>query len=150
MSQEQRQTLKDWFFANFDHPYPSKKVKRALSDETGLSKAQISNWFMNVRKRILTPTKESCRGKSRQQLFNMMRISMDEDIVLDNKAEEHSSSDSSSESEAEKVQPSAPKLVLSIDMNKDSPKHQEFQVPKLTAMTNPMMEVVKQVQIAAQ
>jgi hypothetical protein len=43
--------LKVWFIANQDNPYPSKKQKLLLMDQTGLSNDQLRNWLNNMRKR---------------------------------------------------------------------------------------------------
>jgi len=42
--------LKTWLLENIENPYPSQKVKEALSEQTGLTKRQIQNWFTNARK----------------------------------------------------------------------------------------------------
>jgi hypothetical protein len=48
--------LKEWFYFNVEHPYPSSAEKERLSKETGLSYLQVSNWFTNSRKRVWAPT----------------------------------------------------------------------------------------------
>jgi hypothetical protein len=40
-----------WARAHWDHPYPSDAVKVQLSAQTGVSVKQVSNWFINFRKR---------------------------------------------------------------------------------------------------
>jgi hypothetical protein len=45
--------LRTWLINNKRHPYPSEEVKRHLARQTGLTKSQISNWFINARRRIL-------------------------------------------------------------------------------------------------
>lgn len=47
--------LRTWLLNHVDHPYPTEEEKRQLCDATGLSMNQISNWFINARRRILTP-----------------------------------------------------------------------------------------------
>ena len=47
--------LKHWFASNLSSPFPSEAIKAKLSDDSGLSVAQVSNWFVNHRKRVLKP-----------------------------------------------------------------------------------------------
>ncbi|KAF9572319.1 hypothetical protein EC968_010043 [Mortierella alpina] len=47
--------LKSWLVQNAIHPYPTEEEKMRLSEETHLSMNQISNWFINARRRILQP-----------------------------------------------------------------------------------------------
>lgn len=47
--------LKTWLMEHADHPYPTEDEKRAFCDFTGLDICQISNWFVNARRRILAP-----------------------------------------------------------------------------------------------
>jgi hypothetical protein len=58
--------LKKWLFDHLFHPYPTEEEKSALSLQTGLTLNQISNWFINARRRILQPMLESVRQQ--QQL----------------------------------------------------------------------------------
>lgn len=45
------QSLRNWYASHFDHPYPSEEEKIALSKESGLTKSQVVNWFLNARRR---------------------------------------------------------------------------------------------------
>lgn len=45
--------LRDWFHRHLHHPYPTEDEKQALMDQTGLQMNQISNWFINARRRQL-------------------------------------------------------------------------------------------------
>ncbi|KAI8342650.1 Homeodomain-like protein [Chlamydoabsidia padenii] len=51
--------LKQWLVLHKQHPYPSEKEKIDLAKQTGLTVNQISNWFINARRRILQPMLES-------------------------------------------------------------------------------------------
>lgn len=43
--------LNDWLLKNLHNPYPTPQVKRELLEKTGLNPVQLSNWFINVRRR---------------------------------------------------------------------------------------------------
>ncbi|KAL1933103.1 hypothetical protein VTP01DRAFT_8781 [Rhizomucor pusillus] len=45
--------LKSWLVENCTNPYPTEEEKNWLKQETGLTLNQISNWFINARRRIL-------------------------------------------------------------------------------------------------
>ncbi|KAJ3674691.1 hypothetical protein LUZ60_005307 [Juncus effusus] len=48
-------TLRAWLFEHFLHPYPSDSEKLMLARQTGLTRGQISNWFINARVRLWKP-----------------------------------------------------------------------------------------------
>jgi hypothetical protein len=43
--------LRLWFNDHLEHPYPSEREKELLGSVSGLSRAQIDNWFGNARRR---------------------------------------------------------------------------------------------------
>ncbi|XP_032245916.1 homeobox protein TGIF2LX [Phoca vitulina] len=45
--------LRDWLYEHRFRVYPSGAEKRMLSEQTNLSFLQISNWFINARRRVL-------------------------------------------------------------------------------------------------
>ncbi|XP_010428562.1 PREDICTED: BEL1-like homeodomain protein 3 [Camelina sativa] len=47
--------LRAWLFEHFLHPYPKESEKIMLSKQTGLSKNQVANWFINARVRLWKP-----------------------------------------------------------------------------------------------
>ncbi|KAJ0982383.1 hypothetical protein J5N97_010638 [Dioscorea zingiberensis] len=47
--------LRAWLFEHFLHPYPNENEKLMLASKTGLTKNQISNWFINARVRLWKP-----------------------------------------------------------------------------------------------
>lgn len=59
LPKEVTEFLKHWLILHKEHPYPTEREKQALADETGLMVNQISNWFINARRRILQPLLES-------------------------------------------------------------------------------------------
>ncbi|XP_047324924.1 BEL1-like homeodomain protein 11 [Impatiens glandulifera] len=47
--------LRCWLFEHFLHPYPNDNEKLTLASQTGLTKNQVSNWFINARVRLWKP-----------------------------------------------------------------------------------------------
>ncbi|EED17179.1 homeobox and C2H2 transcription factor, putative [Talaromyces stipitatus ATCC 10500] len=47
----QTKALRQWFFAHSDHPYPTEEEKNELARESGLTRTQTQNWFINARRR---------------------------------------------------------------------------------------------------
>uniref|UniRef100_A0A0D9XLV9 Homeobox domain-containing protein n=1 Tax=Leersia perrieri TaxID=77586 RepID=A0A0D9XLV9_9ORYZ len=50
--------LRAWLFEHFLHPYPSDVDKHILARQTGLSRSQVANWFINARVRLWKPMVE--------------------------------------------------------------------------------------------
>ncbi|XP_042446737.1 BEL1-like homeodomain protein 4 [Zingiber officinale] len=50
--------LRGWLFEHFLHPYPSDADKHFLARQTGLSRNQVANWFINARVRLWKPMVE--------------------------------------------------------------------------------------------
>ncbi|XP_020578478.1 BEL1-like homeodomain protein 7 isoform X2 [Phalaenopsis equestris] len=50
--------LRAWLFEHFLHPYPNDSEKLMLARQTGLTRSQISNWFINARVRLWKPMVE--------------------------------------------------------------------------------------------
>ncbi|KAJ5090233.1 Homeodomain [Penicillium argentinense] len=64
--------LRAWFHEHLDHPYPSEEDKQMFMTRTGLSISQISNWFINARRRQLPALRNQMRsgGDERQSPFS--------------------------------------------------------------------------------
>ncbi|CAG8760501.1 16600_t:CDS:2, partial [Cetraspora pellucida] len=56
--------LKDWLARHKKHPYPTEEEKQGLAKETMLNLQQISNWFINARRRHLPLMLNSSNSKS--------------------------------------------------------------------------------------
>ncbi|CAG8799449.1 7681_t:CDS:2, partial [Racocetra persica] len=56
--------LKDWLAKHKKHPYPTEEEKQGLAKETMLNLQQISNWFINARRRHLPLMLNSSNSKS--------------------------------------------------------------------------------------
>ncbi|KEF52148.1 uncharacterized protein A1O9_11774 [Exophiala aquamarina CBS 119918] len=57
--------LRIWLQEHLDHPYPSDEQKQIFIQRTGLTISQISNWFINARRRQL-PAMKLKRAKALQ------------------------------------------------------------------------------------
>ncbi|KAL3505250.1 hypothetical protein ACH5RR_035091 [Cinchona calisaya] len=71
--------LRAWLFEHFLHPYPSDADKHLLSRQTGLSKNQVSNWFINARVRLWKPMvediyKEETKGDQEQEQGDIITV----------------------------------------------------------------------------
>ncbi|XP_051151423.1 homeobox protein ATH1 [Andrographis paniculata] len=47
--------LRQWMYQNFLHPYPKDTEKHLLALKSGLTRSQVSNWFINARVRLWKP-----------------------------------------------------------------------------------------------
>ncbi|GAB2291807.1 hypothetical protein Dimus_026058 [Dionaea muscipula] len=50
--------LRAWLFEHFLHPYPKDSEKIMLARQTGLTRTQVANWFINARVRLWKPMVE--------------------------------------------------------------------------------------------
>ncbi|RIB10811.1 homeobox KN domain-containing protein [Gigaspora rosea] len=55
--------LKDWLARHKKHPYPTEEEKQGLAKKTMLNLQQISNWFINARRRHLPLMLNSANAK---------------------------------------------------------------------------------------
>ncbi|CRL03277.1 CLUMA_CG016394, isoform A [Clunio marinus] len=56
--------MRAWLFQHLVHPYPTEDEKRAIAAQTNLTLLQVNNWFINARRRILTPMLEHASDSS--------------------------------------------------------------------------------------
>ncbi|GAB2273457.1 BEL1-like homeodomain protein [Dionaea muscipula] len=59
--------LRAWLFEHFLHPYPTDTDKIMLAKHTGLSRSQVSNWFINARVRLWKPMVEEIHALETRQ-----------------------------------------------------------------------------------
>ncbi|RAL39295.1 hypothetical protein DM860_002828 [Cuscuta australis] len=60
--------LRAWLFDHFLHPYPTDTDKLMLAKQTGLSRNQVSNWFINARVRLWKPMVEEIHNLETRQV----------------------------------------------------------------------------------
>ncbi|XP_010905400.1 BEL1-like homeodomain protein 9 [Elaeis guineensis] len=63
--------LRAWLFEHFLHPYPTDTDKQMLAKQTGLTRNQVSNWFINARVRLWKPMVEEIHSLETQQLHKV-------------------------------------------------------------------------------
>lgn len=59
--------LKQWLVDHCRNPYPTETEKTGLKDKTGLTLNQISNWFINARRRLLPQILDSMHPHHTEQ-----------------------------------------------------------------------------------
>ncbi|KAJ6813685.1 homeobox protein ATH1-like isoform X2 [Iris pallida] len=59
--------LRAWMFQNFLHPYPKDGDKHFLAIQSGLTRNQVSNWFINARVRLWKPMIEEMYSEIKKQ-----------------------------------------------------------------------------------
>lgn len=57
------EVLRVWLNSNLQHPYPTDEEKAQLMKQTGLTLNQISNWFINARRRRIPALNKSLASK---------------------------------------------------------------------------------------
>ncbi|MCD7452975.1 hypothetical protein HAX54_019034 [Datura stramonium] len=62
--------LRAWLFEHFLHPYPTDTDKVMLAKQTGLSRNQVSNWFINARVRLWKPMVEEIHMLETREAHN--------------------------------------------------------------------------------
>ncbi|KAL1954943.1 hypothetical protein VTO42DRAFT_401 [Malbranchea cinnamomea] len=74
--------LRAWFHEHLDHPYPSEEDKQMFMTRTGLTISQISNWFINARRRQLPALRDRARAAESEKNGRQDSPSSDEDQVF--------------------------------------------------------------------
>ncbi|XP_010447305.1 PREDICTED: homeobox protein ATH1 [Camelina sativa] len=62
--------LRTWMFQNFLHPYPKDSEKHLLAIRSGLTRSQVSNWFINARVRLWKPMIEEMYAEMNKRKLN--------------------------------------------------------------------------------
>ncbi|XP_073317670.1 BEL1-like homeodomain protein 1 [Primulina huaijiensis] len=80
--------LRAWLFEHFLHPYPKDSDKLMLAKQTGLTRSQVSNWFINARVRLWKPMVEEMylEETKEQEKTGSENKSQDEDSISKNTA----------------------------------------------------------------
>uniref|UniRef100_A0ACD5X726 Uncharacterized protein n=1 Tax=Avena sativa TaxID=4498 RepID=A0ACD5X726_AVESA len=82
--------LRAWLFEHFLHPYPTDGDKQMLAKQTGLTRNQVSNWFINARVRLWKPMVEEIHNLEMRQIHKHSPLDKSQQHGIHNQAE-HSS-----------------------------------------------------------
>ncbi|CAH8367963.1 unnamed protein product [Eruca vesicaria subsp. sativa] len=109
--------LRAWLFEHFLNPYPSDADKHLLARQTGLSRNQVSNWFINARVRLWKPMVE--------EMYQQEAKEREEEELEENQKEDYQQTNNSSSNNDTKPNESNFTLVQTITA----------QTPTMTMMT---------------
>ncbi|CAG8509408.1 26575_t:CDS:2 [Gigaspora margarita] len=73
--------LKDWLARHKKHPYPTEEEKQGLAKKTALNLQQISNWFINARRRHLPLMLNSTNTKGSVDIYSYKTAEKAEDTT---------------------------------------------------------------------
>ncbi|KAL6545997.1 hypothetical protein OROGR_009871 [Orobanche gracilis] len=80
--------LRAWLFEHFLHPYPKDSEKIMLARQAGLTRSQVSNWFINARVRLWKPMVEEMYKEETDNAVMDSNSSSEKTNTKDNKAED--------------------------------------------------------------
>ncbi|KAI3336445.1 hypothetical protein HD806DRAFT_6084 [Xylariaceae sp. AK1471] len=104
LPKETTDKLRAWFVAHLHHPYPTEDEKQELMRQTGLLMNQISNWFINARRRQLPTMISNARAESdamNGRAVDTKVLPSSERIDYDHESKHHSDSEGSNYDDVE-------------------------------------------------
>ncbi|CAI9780254.1 unnamed protein product [Fraxinus pennsylvanica] len=122
--------LRAWLFEHFLHPYPKDSDKLMLAKQTGLTRSQVSNWFINARVRLWKPMVEEMYT---EEMKDHEKNGSDEKTGKGRKNEE---SISKSTAAPQENSPGTEKQIKNLIAKQDSPINQNIITPSTTISTS--------------
>ncbi|OMO87520.1 hypothetical protein CCACVL1_08973 [Corchorus capsularis] len=123
--------LRAWLFEHFLHPYPKDSEKIMLAKQTGLSRNQVANWFINARVRLWKPMIEEMYKEEfgemdsnfKTSLENAAKAARENSATSEDKGEEFQESMTSKTADADNVQPGQvqylkPDHITDVELNR--------------------------------
>ncbi|XVF36046.1 hypothetical protein REPUB_Repub19eG0024800 [Reevesia pubescens] len=102
--------LRAWLFEHFLHPYPKDSEKIMLAKQTGLTRNQVANWFINARVRLWKPMIEEMYKEEFGEMDSNFKSS------LEHAAKATGENSSTSEDRGEELQESMTSKVADADI----------------------------------
>mmetsp|Transcript_1855 Transcript_1855/g.2930 ORF Transcript_1855/g.2930 Transcript_1855/m.2930 type:complete len:419 (-) Transcript_1855:286-1542(-) len=117
LSQHAVQYLKNWMLspAHIEHPYPTEEEKVQIMKTTGIEIKQLTNWFVNNRKRYWKPKVEEYKRRSSESNLTVKQIAAKEWSGLD----DNNAIVSDEGTDTEKSQPKKKKQRTSTSSSKN-------------------------------
>lgn len=117
LSQYAVQYLKNWMLspAHIEHPYPTEEEKVQIMKTTGIEIKQLTNWFVNNRKRYWKPKVEEYKRRSSESNLTVKQIAAKEWSGLD----DNNAIVSDEGTDTEKSQPKKKKQRTSASSSKN-------------------------------
>ncbi|XP_041997207.1 BEL1-like homeodomain protein 1 isoform X2 [Salvia splendens] len=78
--------LRAWLFQHFLHPYPKDSDKVMLAQQAGLTRSQVSNWFINARVRLWKPMVEEMYAEEMKAQQQTPKIEHENEGLVDENA----------------------------------------------------------------
>ncbi|KAJ1687091.1 hypothetical protein LUZ63_018481 [Rhynchospora breviuscula] len=119
--------LRAWLFEHFLHPYPKDSEKLLLARQTGLTRSQVSNWFINARVRLWKPMIEDMYKEEFGADAEIDTNSSSEALPANGKEEPKSSTE-------ENENLNSP----SIDQNRNHHHHQQANQTQFISFSTPL------------
>ncbi|XP_021285382.1 BEL1-like homeodomain protein 3 [Herrania umbratica] len=123
--------LRAWLFEHFLHPYPKDSEKIMLAKQTGLTRNQVANWFINARVRLWKPMIEEMYKEEfgemdsnfKSSLENAAKATRENSSASEDRGEELQESMTSKVADADNVQPGQiqllkPDHVTDVELNR--------------------------------
>uniref|UniRef100_A0ACD5VV45 Uncharacterized protein n=1 Tax=Avena sativa TaxID=4498 RepID=A0ACD5VV45_AVESA len=118
--------LRAWLFEHFLHPYPTDGDKQMLAKQTGLTRNQVSNWFINARVRLWKPMVEEIHNLEMRQIHKHSSLDKGQQLGIHNQTE-HSSRRNGKRSEPCDSHPGQSSSITRNHHNATTTSHGGFQ-----------------------
>uniref|UniRef100_A0A453FXG3 Homeobox domain-containing protein n=1 Tax=Aegilops tauschii subsp. strangulata TaxID=200361 RepID=A0A453FXG3_AEGTS len=117
--------LRAWLFEHFLHPYPTDGDKQMLAKQTGLTRNQVSNWFINARVRLWKPMVEEIHNLEMRQVHKHSPHDKGQQNGVHGQAHQHSSQQQQQQRSGKRSEPcdSHPGQSSGVTRNHHVPLH---------------------------